>query len=163
MPPQLVSLNPKPPAKQTPAETLQEYPGTPTYPDKTTSSILLREDALPAKRKVGPESGDDDRNTEPTPRHNRRVSTDTRRTPRGYSALHTTGRTRLPRISRAFESKFHALERRQKNLIQQTRLEGQLEYLTVSKSCSEKFWITVEGNGKPFIRIPFESPVYYFE
>ncbi|MGR3279875.1 hypothetical protein ACSYAD_33005, partial [Acaryochloris marina NIES-2412] len=67
------------------------------------------------------------------------------------------------RVSRYLESKFHALESRQKNFVQQTKLEGQLEYLAVSRSSSGKYWITVEGSGKPFIRIPFESPEYCYE
>ncbi|ABW32774.1 hypothetical protein [Acaryochloris marina] len=110
------------------------------------------------KRKSASEGGDDNY-TEPTPGYNRREPTDTRRTQRGYSARQTPGRVRPPRV---FESKFHALERSQKNLVQQTKLEGQLEYLTVSQSGSGQYWIAVEGIGKPFIRFPCETPEFCF-
>ncbi|MGR3280271.1 hypothetical protein ACSYAD_35045, partial [Acaryochloris marina NIES-2412] len=115
------------------------------------------------KRKATPEIEDDDRTTDTTPKYNRRQPTDTRRTQRGYSARQTPGRVRPPRVSRAFESKFHALESKQKNLVQQSKQKGQLEYLAVSKSSSGKFWITVEGSGKPFIRIPFATPEFCYE
>ena len=136
---------------------------TPTYPDKASFPTIDRKDDLPVKRKAAPQPEDDDRTTDTTPRYNRREPTDTRRTQRGYSARQTPGRVRPPRISREFESKFHALERKQKNLVQQTKQKGQLEYLTVSKSSSGKFWITVEGTDKPFIRIPFDTPEFCFE
>ncbi|WP_235111944.1 hypothetical protein [Acaryochloris sp. 'Moss Beach'] len=115
------------------------------------------------KRKATSQPEDDDRNTEPTPKYDRSEPTDTRRTQRGYSARQTPGRVRPPRVSRAFESKFHALEKRQRNLVQQTKQKGQLEYLTVSRSSSGKFWITIEGSGRPFIRISFETPEFCFE
>ncbi|WP_238549338.1 hypothetical protein [Acaryochloris marina] len=35
--------------------------------------------------------------------------------------------------------------------------------MTVSRSNSGQYWITVEGTGKPFIRIPFASPEFCFE
>ncbi|MGR3277603.1 hypothetical protein ACSYAD_21125 [Acaryochloris marina NIES-2412] len=162
MTPQLVSLKPKPPAKATLTPSTNPET-TPAYPDKALFPTIDRKDELPVKRKATPQLEDDDRNTEPTPRYARREPTDTRRTQRGYSARQTPGRVRPPRISREFESKFHALEKRQRNLVQQTKQKGQLEYLTVSRCSSGKFWIAVEGTGKPFVRIPFESPEYCFE
>ncbi|MGR3279695.1 hypothetical protein ACSYAD_32065, partial [Acaryochloris marina NIES-2412] len=162
MPPQLVSLNPKPPA-ELPLKPSTNPEATPTYPNKASFPTIARKDDLPVKRKATPQPEDDDRNTEPTSRYNRREPTDTRRTQRGYSTRQTPGRVRPPRVSREFESKFHALERKQKNLVQQTKQKGQLEYLTVSRCSSGKYWITVEGTGKPFIRIPFESPEYCYE
>lgn len=162
MAPQLISLKPKPPA-QPPLKTPTNIESDPAYSDKTEFPTIARKDDLPVKRKPSPDAGNDDNYTEPTPRYNRREPTDTWRTQRGYSARQTPGRVRPSRVSRAFESKFHALERRQKNLVQQTKQKGQLEYLTVSKSSSGKFWITLEGTGKPFIRIPFASPEFSFE
>ncbi|MGR3279415.1 hypothetical protein ACSYAD_30575 [Acaryochloris marina NIES-2412] len=162
MTPQLVSLKPKPPAAPplTPSTNIE---ATSTYPDKALFPTIDRKDDLPVKRKVAPQPEDDDRTTDTTPRYNRKEPTDTRRTQRGYSARQTPGRVRPPRVSRAFESKFHALEKRQKNLVQQTKQKGQLEYLTVSRCSSGKFWITVEGTGKPFIRISFDTPEFCFE
>ncbi|WP_249370350.1 hypothetical protein [Acaryochloris marina] len=136
---------------------------TPVYPDKASFPTIGRKDDSPVKRKVTLQPEDDDRITEPTPKYDRSEPTDTWRTQRGYSARQTPGRVRPPRISRAFESKFHALEKRQKNLVQQTKQKGQLEYLTVSRSSSGKYWITIEGSGIPFIRISFETPEFCFE
>ncbi|BDM83088.1 hypothetical protein AM10699_59490 (plasmid) [Acaryochloris marina MBIC10699] len=48
-------------------------------------------------------------------------------------------------------------------MVQQTKQKGQLEYLTVSKSSSGNYWITIEGSGKPFIKISFETPEFCFE
>ncbi|MGR3277595.1 hypothetical protein ACSYAD_21080 [Acaryochloris marina NIES-2412] len=162
MTPQLVSIKPKPPAKATLTPSINPE-ATPAYPDKASFPTINRKDDLPVKRKVAPQPEDDDRTTDTTPRYSRREPIDTRRTQRGYSARQTPGRVRPPRVSRAFESKFHALERKQKNLVQQTKQKGQLEYLTVSKSSSGKYWITVEGSGKPFIRISFDTPEFCFE
>ncbi|WP_249370271.1 hypothetical protein [Acaryochloris marina] len=80
-----------------------------------------------------------------------------------FSCAAPVGRVRPPRVSRDFEAKFHALEQSQKTLIEQTKQKEQLEYLTVSQSSSGKFWITVEGSGKPFIRQPFDTAEFCFE
>lgn len=162
MTPQLISLKPKPPAqaKLTPSISIE---ATPTYPDKASFSTIDRKDDLPVKCKAAPEIEDDDRTTGTTTRYDQSEPTDTRRTQRGYSARQIPGRVRPPRVSREFESKFHALECRQKNLVQQTKQNGQLEYLAVSQSSSGHFWITVEGSGKPFIRIPFDTAEFCFE
>ncbi|QUY46170.1 hypothetical protein [Acaryochloris marina] len=162
MPPQLISLKSKPPA-DLPVKPSTNTEAPPAYPDKTSFPTIDRKDDLPVKRKATPQPEDDDRITEPTPKYDRSEPTDTRRTQRGYSARQTPGRVRPPRVSRDFESKFHALEKRQKTLIEQTKQKGQLEYLTVSQSSSGKYWITVEGSGKPFIRISFETPEFCFE
>ncbi|QUY44752.1 hypothetical protein [Acaryochloris marina] len=162
MPPQLISLKPKLPA-DLPVKPSTNTEAPPAYPDKTSFPTIDRKDDLPVKRKATPQPEDDDRTTEPTPRYDRSEPTDTRRTQRGYSARQTPGRVRPPRVSRAFESKFHALEKRQRNLVQQTKQKGQLEYLTVSQSSSGKYWITIEGSGIPFIRISFETPEFCFE
>ncbi|QUY46315.1 hypothetical protein I1H34_31620 (plasmid) [Acaryochloris marina S15] len=115
------------------------------------------------ERKVTPQSKDNDCTTEPTPTYDRSEPTDTRRMQRGYSAQPNTRKSSPPRISREFESKFHSLEKRQRNLVQILKLKGQLEYLTVSRSSSGKYWITIEGSGIPFIRISFETPEFCFE
>ncbi len=158
----IVSLKPKPTIPSTQkAPTNTE--SNPAYPDKTSFPTVARNDNLPVKRKPVKESGEDKPKRNSAPIHIHREPNYTRNTQRGYSARHTTERTQPPRVSRYLESKFHTLERSQKNIIQQTRLEGQLEYLTVSQSSSGQFWITVEGSSQPFIRIPFESPEYCFE
>ncbi|UJB73072.1 hypothetical protein HRE53_31330 (plasmid) [Acaryochloris sp. 'Moss Beach'] len=162
MPPQLISLKPKPPA-QTTLTPSTNTEATPAYPDKASFPTIDRKDELPVKRKATLQPEDDDRTIDPTPKYDRSEPTDTRRTQRGYSARQTPGRVRPPRVSRAFESKFHALEKRQKNLVQQTKQKGQLEYLTVSRSSSGKYWITIEGSGRPFIRISFETPEFCYE
>ena len=188
----IVSLKPKTSVKPT-LQTSTNNESNPAYSDKTSFPTIARKDDLPVKRKpnlepgdderkseaapivhsrestlpvkpkADPVSGDDERKRESAPIHIHREPDFIRRTQQGYSARHTTSRTRPPRVSRDFEAKFHALESRQKSLIEQTKLEGQLEYLTVSKSSSGKFWITVEGSGKPFIRISFETPEFCFE
>ena len=162
MAPQLVSLKPKPtipPNGKAPTN----VESNPAYSDKTAFPTIAREDDWPVKRRSAPGSGADERKRDTAPIHIHREPDFARRTKRGYSAKHSTGRTRPPRVSRQFESKFHALERRQKNLVQQTKLQGQIEYLAVSQSSTGQYWITVEGTGKPFIRIPFETPEYCFE
>ncbi|MGR3280209.1 hypothetical protein ACSYAD_34730, partial [Acaryochloris marina NIES-2412] len=126
--------------------------------------MIARKDDLPVKRKPDPESGDDDCKSKTSPViHIHREPAATRRTERGSSERSQTRRTRPPRVSRDFEAKFHALEKSQKTLMEQTKLEGQLEYLTVSQSISEQYWITVEGSGKPFIRQPFDTAEFCFE
>ncbi|QUY45698.1 hypothetical protein [Acaryochloris marina] len=162
MKPKLVSLKPKA-STQLSLKIPTNTESTPTYSDKASFPTIDRKDDLPVKRKVAPQSEDDDRTTEPTLKYDRSEPTDTRRTQRGYSARQTPGRVRPPRVSRDFEAKFHALEQSQKTLIEQTKQKGQLEYLTVSQSSSGKYWITVEGSGKPFIRISFDTPEFCFE
>ncbi|KAI9129296.1 hypothetical protein [Acaryochloris sp. CCMEE 5410] len=162
MNPKLVSLKPKPTIPST-GKTPTNVESNPAYSDKTAFPTIARKDDLPVKRKPSPDAGDDERKRESAPIQIHREPNFARRTQRGYSARQTTSRTQPPRVSRAFEFKFNTLVRRQKNLIQQTKLEGQLEYLTVSQSGTGQYWITVEGTGKPFIRIPFETPEYCFE
>ncbi|ABW33224.1 hypothetical protein [Acaryochloris marina] len=162
MAPQLISLKPKPPAQPT-LKTPTNIESNSAYSGKTAFPTIARKDDLPLKRKPSPDAGDDERKRESAPIHIHREPDFARRTQRGYTARHTTSRTQPPRVSRAFESKFNALERRQKNLIQQTKQKGQLEYLTVSQSSLGNFWITIEGSGKPFIKISFETPEFCFE
>ena len=161
--PKLVSLKPKPSAQPT-LKTPTNVESKPAYSDKTEFPTIARKDDLPVKRKADPESGDDDLKSEATSVvHIHREPAVTRRTERGSSGRTQTRRTRPPRVSRDFEAKFHALEKSQKNLIQQTKQKGQLECLSVSLSSAGKFWITVEGTGKPFIRMPFDTAEFCFE
>ncbi|ABW33433.1 hypothetical protein [Acaryochloris marina] len=162
MNPKLVSLKPKPTISSTGKPPIN-IESNPAYSDKTAFPTIARKDDQPVRRKPSPDVGTDERKRESAPIHIHREPDFVRRTQRGYTARETPGRVRPPRVSRAFESKFHALERRQKNLVQQTKQKGQLEYLTVSISNSGKFWITVEITGKPFITIPFETPEFCYE
>ena len=164
MTPQLISLKPKPSAKPI-LKTPTNVEFNPEYGDKTEFPTIAPKDDLPVKRKLEAESGDNDRKSEagPVVHIHREPTFARRRTERGSSERKQTRRTRPPRVSRDFEAKFHALEKSQKSLIQQTKLEGQLEYLAVSKSISQQFWITVEGKGQPFISIPFETAEFCFE
>lgn len=117
MPSQFVSLKPKPtipPTEKTPTN----IESNPAYSDKTAFPTIARKDDLPVKHKPDLESGADDRKRESAPIHIHREPDFTRRTQRGYSARHTTRRTRPPRISRDFEEKFHSLEKSQRNLVQ---------------------------------------------
>ena len=163
MKPKLVSLKSKSSAQPT-LKTPTNVESTPAYSDKTEFPTIARKDDLPVKRKLDLEPGDEESKSKAAPVvHIHREPAFTRRTERGSSERKQTRRTRPPRVSRDFEAKFHALEKSQKSLIQQTKLEGQLEYLSVSRSSSEQFWITVEGTGKPFIRMPFDTAEFCFE
>ena len=162
--PKLVSLKPKPSAQPT-LKTPTNVESNPAYSDKTEFPTIARKDDLPVKRKADPESEDEESKSEAAPvvDIHREPAFTRRRTERGSSERSQTRRTRPPRVSRDFEAKFHALEKRQKSLIQQTKLEGQLEYLSVSQDSSQQYWITVEGTGKPFIRQPFETAEFCYE
>ena len=163
MTPQLISLNPKPSAQPT-LKTPTNVESNPAYSDKTEFPTIARKDDLPVKRKLDLEFGDDDRKSEAAPVvHIHREPAFTRRTQRGSSERTQTRRTRPPRVSRDFEAKFHALVKSQKTLIQQTKLEGQLECLSISQSSTGQYWITVEGTGKPFVRMPFDTAEFCFE
>ena len=105
---------------------------------KTLFLTIARKDEPLVKRTPTPKADNDDNYTDTTPRYNRREPTDTRRTQRGYSARQTPGRVRPPRVSRAFESKFHALEKRQRNLVQQTKLVDYRDFL-----CKCWWWINL--------------------
>ena len=162
MKPQLVSLKSKsatPPILKTPTN----LESNPAYSDKTSFPTIARQDDLPVKRRIEQEPGEDDRESEATPSRIRKEPASARRTQRGSSGRQDTGRTRPPRVSKYLEAKINALQGSQKDLIQQTKLRGQLEYLTVSHSSSGQYWITVEGTGKPFIRQPFATPEFCFK
>ena len=162
MKPQLVSLKPKP-ATQTSPKPPTNTELNPAYSDKTSFPTIARQDDLPVKRRIEQEPGEDDRESEATPSCIRKEPASARRTQRGSSGRQDTGRTRPPRVSKYLEAKINALQGSQKDLIQQTKLRGQLEYLTVSHSSSDQYWITVEGTRKPFIRQPFATAEYCFE
>lgn len=81
----------------------------------------------------------------------------------GTSIHLQAGKTRPPRYPWWLEAKFNDLALSQKNLAQKTRSSGQPEHLSVSKDGSGKFWITVEGTGKPFVREPFATPEFCYE
>jgi hypothetical protein len=159
---QLISLKPKPVVPPN-LKTSTNVESNPAYSDKTLFPTIARKDDWPVKRKPDLESDEEERKSESTPIHIHREPATARRTQRGYSSRHTTERTRPPRVSREFEAKFNALQSRQKDLIQQTKREGQLEHLTVSQSASGQYWISVEGTGKPFIRQPFATPEFCYE
>ena len=162
MPPQLISLKPKP-ATQTPLKPPTNTESNPAYSDKTSFPTIARQDDLPVKRKLEPTSGANNRKSEAAPSRIRKEPASARRTQRWSSGRQNTERTRPPRVSRYFEAKINALQGSQKDLIQQTKLRGQLEYLTVSHNSTEQYWITVEGTGKPFIRQSFATAEFCFE
>ena len=160
MKPQLVFLKSQsadPPILKTPTN----VESNPAYSDKTSFPTIAREDDRPVKRQLDQERDDDRKSTAPVV-HIHREPAVVRKTQR-RSSERTTRRARPPRVSRDFEAKFHALEKSQKTLIEQTKLDGQLEYLAVSQSRSGQFWITVEGIGKPFIRQPFATAEFCYE
>ncbi|BDM83454.1 hypothetical protein AM10699_63150 (plasmid) [Acaryochloris marina MBIC10699] len=66
-------------------------------------------------------------------------------------------------MSAELERRFRNLELKQKNLVEQTRTRGELEYLAVSKNESEECLITVAGTGKPFVRNTFATPEFCWE
>ncbi|BDM82984.1 hypothetical protein AM10699_58450 (plasmid) [Acaryochloris marina MBIC10699] len=66
-------------------------------------------------------------------------------------------------MSAELERRFRNLELKQKNLVEQTRTRGELEYLAVAKNGSGRFWITVAGTGKPFVRESFATPGFCWE
>ncbi|WP_315876969.1 hypothetical protein [Acaryochloris sp. 'Moss Beach'] len=51
----------------------------------------------------------------------------------------------------------------QKNLLEQTRTRGELEYLAVAKNGVGQYWIVVKGTGKPFVREVFASAEFCLE
>jgi hypothetical protein len=159
---QFVSLKPKPVVPPT-LKSSTNVESNPAYSDKALFPTIARKDDLPVKRKPDLGSGDDDRKSKAVSIHIHREPATARRTHRGSSARHTTERTQPPRVSREFEAKFNALQSKQKDLIQQTKREGQLEHLAVSQSSSGQYWISVEGTGKPFIRQPFATPEFCYE
>ncbi|BDM83078.1 hypothetical protein AM10699_59390 (plasmid) [Acaryochloris marina MBIC10699] len=61
-------------------------------------------------------------------------------------------------MSAELERRFRNLELKQKNLVEQTRTRGELEYLAVSKNGAGRYWITVAGTGKPFMKEAFATP-----
>ncbi|BDM83648.1 hypothetical protein AM10699_65090 (plasmid) [Acaryochloris marina MBIC10699] len=66
-------------------------------------------------------------------------------------------------MSAELERRFRNLELKQKNLVEQTRTRGELEYLAVSKHGFGGYWITVAGTGTPFVRESFASPEFCWE
>ncbi|MGR3279836.1 hypothetical protein ACSYAD_32805, partial [Acaryochloris marina NIES-2412] len=80
------------------------------------------------------------------------------RTPQPKSSeMPQTSQPRIPSISADLERRFRNLELKQKNLVEQTRARGELEYLAVAKNGSGQYWITVAGTGKPFVRESFAT------
>lgn len=51
----------------------------------------------------------------------------------------------------------------QKNLVEQARTRGDLEYLAVAKNGFGQYWITVKGTGKLFVRDVFASAEFCLE
>lgn len=66
-------------------------------------------------------------------------------------------------MSPELERRFRNLELSQKDLVEQTRTRGKLEYLAVAKNGSGQHWITVEGTGNPFVREAFATPEFCLE
>ncbi|KAI9129060.1 hypothetical protein [Acaryochloris sp. CCMEE 5410] len=72
-------------------------------------------------------------------------------------------RPRTPRVSEELERRFRNLELSQKDLVEQVRKGGELEYLAVARNEVEQFWITVAGTGKPFVRESFATVEFCWE
>ncbi|MGR3280664.1 hypothetical protein ACSYAD_37040, partial [Acaryochloris marina NIES-2412] len=66
-------------------------------------------------------------------------------------------------ISADLERRFRNLELGQKKLVEQVRTRGELEYLAVAKNGFGRYWITVTGTGKPFVRDVFASAEFCLE
>ncbi len=163
MKPQLVSLKHKPTAQLT-LETPTNVESNPAHSNKLSFPTIARKDDVPVNHKPDIESGGEESKIKAASVvHIHREPTFTQRPQQGSAKRTQTRRARPPKVSRDFEAKFHVLEKRQKSLIQQTKLEGQLKYLSISRSSSGQFWITVEGSGKPFIRQPFDTVEFCFE
>ncbi|KAI9129571.1 hypothetical protein [Acaryochloris sp. CCMEE 5410] len=155
----IIALKPKrvPPVPKQQSESTSPAP---KLIDKTEFPTKTPRGTWPPKRERG--QGELSGKQRSVRRTTRLVEPDYSPQPKSLEALQTR-KPRIPRVSAEMERRFRALELSQKNLLQQVKKQGELEHLTVFKSSAGQFWITVEGSGQPFIRIPFESPEYCYE
>ena len=155
----IISLNPKP-IPQTTSGQPKSVPSPPKLLDKTIFPTTTPKGTRPAKREPGHrELGGIRRSSRRTPR-----SAKPEYTPKTKSLeAAQTSQPRTPRISADLERRFRNLELSQKNLVEQVRKGGELEYLAVSKNGSGQYWITVAGTGKPFVRESFATPGFCLE
>ncbi len=155
----IVALNSKPIPKATP-----EQPKSPASTPKLVSKTAFPQKALestrPPKREPGHgEVGGSRRSSRRTTRPSKPES----RLQTKSSEVAPASRPRTPRVSEELERRFRNLELGQKNLVEQTRTRGELEYLAVAKDSSEEYWIAVAGTGKPFVKESFATPGFCLE
>lgn len=153
MTPPIVALNPKPVPKTIP-QPPKSVPSAPKLVSRTAFPKKTPEGTRPAKLEQGHgELGGIRRSVRQTPR-----SAEPEFNPKTkFSETLQTSQPRPPRVSAELERRFKNLELKQKNLVEQTRTRGELEYLAVSKNGAGRYWITVAGTGKPFVRESFAS------
>ncbi|ABW33070.1 hypothetical protein [Acaryochloris marina] len=159
MTPPIVALNPEPVPKTIP-QPPKSVPSAPKLVSRTAFPKKTPEGTRPAKREQGHEELRGIR------RSSRRPSQSTKPefTPKTRSSeAPQVNQLRTPRVSAELERRFRNLELKQKNLVEQTRTRGELEYLAVSKNESEECLITVAGTGKPFVRNTFATPEFCWE
>ncbi|ABW31555.1 hypothetical protein [Acaryochloris marina] len=153
MTPPIVALNPKPVPKTIP-QLPKSVPSAPKLVSRTAFPKKTPEGTRPAKLEQGHEELGGLRRSFRRPSQ----STKPEFTPKTRSSeAPQVNQPRTPRVSAELERRFRNLELKQKNLVEQTRTRGELEYLAVSKNSSGRYWITVAGTGKPFVRNTFAS------
>lgn len=141
----IVALKPKP----IPLDTKQQSKSTPPPPkliDKTAFPKKVPRGTRPEKRKSSYRKPTNKFAFHPAP-----------------IELPKASLPQLPRVSVELERQFRELELSQKDLVQQVKKRGELEYLAVSLDSSGQYWIAVEGTGKPFIRQQFATPEFCYE
>ncbi|KAI9129154.1 hypothetical protein [Acaryochloris sp. CCMEE 5410] len=155
----IISLNPKPIPQTTPGQP-KPAPSAPKLLSKTAFPKKAPEGTRPAKREPGKgELREIRRSVRQPPRSAKPEYIPKTRS----SEAAQTSQPRTPRISAELERRFRNLELSQKNLVEQTRTRGELEYLAVAKNGFGRYWITVAGTGKPFVRESFATPSFCWE
>ncbi|WP_299485887.1 hypothetical protein [Acaryochloris sp. IP29b_bin.137] len=155
----IISFNPKPVPKAIP-QSPKSAPSSPKLIAKTAFPKKAPEGTRPPKREQGHgELGVSRRRSRRTSRSTKPES----RPQTKSSEVTPASRPRTPRESAELERRFRNLELGQKNLVEQFRKGGELEYLAVSKNSSGSYWITVAGTGKPFVRESFATPGFCWE
>ena len=159
MTPPIVSLNPKPVPKAIP-QPPKSAPSTPKLVSKTVFPKKAPEGTRPPKRElVRGELGGIRRSSKRTSQ-----TTRTKQVPQSVSSEPLQiSQPKPPKESAGLERRFRNLELRQKDLVEQAKKGGELEYLAVSKNESGLYWITVAGTGKPFVREVFTTPGFCWE
>ncbi|ABW32375.1 hypothetical protein [Acaryochloris marina] len=159
MTPPIVALNPKP-IPQTIPQLPKSVPSSLKLVSRTAFPKETPEGTRPPKREQGyGELGG-------IRRSSRRASQTTRLKKVPHSTSSETLQVNQPRTSREsaeLERRFRNLELRQKNLVEQVSKRGELEYLAVAKNGAGRYWITVAGTGKPFMRESFATPGFCWE
>ncbi|KAI9129771.1 hypothetical protein [Acaryochloris sp. CCMEE 5410] len=157
----IISLNPKPSPQTTPDQP-KSVPSAPKLLDKTAFPKKAPQGTRPPKRE--PEHGELGGIRRSSRRSPRTIKPEY--TPKTRSSeIPQTSQPRTPRISADLERRFRNLELRQKNLVEQARTRGELEYLAVAKNGTGQgqYLITVKGTGKPFVREVFASAEFCLE